>query len=149
MKTIIRADMCVRQVVERWPATRMVFQSYGIPTETAVYCGWETIESAAAAHGHWPADRLMGELIQAAGGQVEVRPDMPLIDLVRTCPAAAAVLEHYTILPPVESVAPWENIEQAAAVRGLWAVDGLVDELNAALESSERSDREQETTHHA
>jgi hypothetical protein len=146
MKTAIRPDMCVRQVVERWPATRVVFQSYGIPTETAAYSGWETLEGVAAAHGRWPADRLIAELIQAVGGRGKVRPDTPLIELVQSCPAAIAVLERYAIPLPAESVAPWESIEQAAAVRGLWAVDGLLDALNATLESFGENDREQETT---
>ena len=146
MMAAIRPDMCVRQVIERWPATRAVFQSYGIPTEPTAYPSWETIEGAAAARGYWPADRLMGELIQAAGGQSEVRPDTPLVDLVRTYPAAAAILERYGILSPGEGVASWESIEQAAAVRGLWAVDGLLDELNATLESFGRNDSERETS---
>lgn len=149
MKAAIRSDMGVRQVVERWPATRTVFDSYGIPTEMVSYSGWETIESAAAARGHWSADRLMNELVQAAGGQAEVRPDTTLIELVRTYPAAAAILERYAIPLPADGVAPWESIEQAAAVRGLWAVDGLLDALNAALESVKENDREEETTHDA
>jgi hypothetical protein len=149
MKTAIRPDMGVRQVVERWPATRLVFQSYGISTETGAYSGWETIESAAAARGHWPADRLMNELVQVTGDQAEVRPDTPLIELVRTYPAAGVILERYAIPLPAEGVAPWESIEQAAAVRGLWAVDGLLGALNAALESVEGNDREEETTHDA
>jgi hypothetical protein len=146
MTTVIRPDMCVRQVIERWPATREVFQSYGIPTETTAYPAWETIEGSAAAHGYWAAERLMDELIQAAGGRAEIRPETSLVELVRAYRPTAAVLERYGIRPPAESVAPWESIEQAAAVRGQWAVDGLVDDLNATIESFQGDDREGEPT---
>jgi hypothetical protein len=145
MKTAIRPDTCVRQVIERWPATRAVFQSYAIPTETAAHPAWETIEGAAAARGYWAADRLMSELIQATGVRAKLRLDTSLVELVRTYPTAAAVLERYSIHPSAESIASWESIEQAAAARGQWAVDGLLEELNAAREALEGDDRKRET----
>jgi hypothetical protein len=131
MQSPIRLEMTVQEVVKRWPATRPVFRRYGIPTETAACPNWETIEQAAAAQGHWAADQLIGELNQAAGVCADIQPDAPIVEVVRACPATRAIFERYGIFWQADRIAPWESIEQAAAARGHWAADSLLEELNA------------------
>ncbi len=127
----IHPDMTVLEIVERWPAARAVFQRYGIPTGTDPCPYWETIEQAAAVRGHWASDQLLGELNQAAGGEAGLRPDTSLVDVAATYPAARAILERYGIPCQADRVAPWESVEQAAAARGHWAADTLLEELKA------------------
>jgi hypothetical protein len=133
MKAFIHLEMTVQEVIEHWPATRAVFERHGIPTQTAPVPVWETIEAAAAAHGHWATDQLIGELNHAAGGQADIQPDIPIAELARAYPATQAVLDRYAIPYQANRGAHWETIEQAAATRGHWATDTLLDDLNAVL----------------
>ena len=48
-----------------------------------------------------------------------------------TYPTTRAVFERYDIPCPVDRITLWETIEQAAAARGYWAADALLDELSA------------------
>jgi uncharacterized protein len=61
--------MAVSLVAAAWPATRAVFEKYGIPWEDSPVPYWEPVLQAAAAHGLGPKERecLMGELVEAAG----------------------------------------------------------------------------------
>jgi uncharacterized protein len=63
--------MAVSLVAAAWPATRVVFEKYGIPWEDSPVPYWEPVVQAAAARGMGPAerDRLMAELIEARGDQ--------------------------------------------------------------------------------
>ena len=133
MRSSIRPEMTVQEAIDRWPATRAVFERYGIPTETASSPVWETIEQAAAAQGQWSADQLLGELNQTADRQADIQPETPIVEIVRTYPATRAIFERYGIPCQVDRIAPWETVEQAAAARGHWAADTLLDELNAVL----------------
>ncbi len=133
MRSSIRPEMTVQEVVDRWPATRAVFERYGIPTQTAPFPVWETIEQAAVAQGHWSADQLLGELNQATGRQADIQPETPILEVVTTYPATRAIFERYGIPCQIDRIAPWETIDQAAAARGHWAADALLDELNAVL----------------
>lgn len=133
MRSSIRPEMTVQEVVDRWPATRAVFERYGIPTQTAPFPVWETIEQAAVAQGHWSADQLLGELNQATGRQADIQSETPILEVVTTYPATRAIFERYGILCQIDRIAPWETIDQAAAARGHWAADALLDELNAVL----------------
>lgn len=130
MRSSIRPEMTVQEAVARWPATRAVFERYGIPTQTAPSPAWETIEQAAAVQGHWAADQLLGKLIQAVGRQADIQPEMPFVEVVTTYPATRAIFERYGIPYQFDRIASWETIEQAAAARGHWATDALLDELN-------------------
>jgi hypothetical protein len=123
--------MTVQEAVKRWPATRAVFERYGIPTETTTSPVWETIEQATAAQGHWSADQLLGELNRAAGGQADIQAETPIVEVVMAYPTTRAIFERYGIPCPADRIAPWETIEQAAAARGHWAADELSDELSA------------------
>ena len=133
MRSSIRPEMSVQQVVDRWPTTRAVFERYGIPTQTASCPIWETIEQAAAAQCLWSADQLVGELNQAAGRQADIQPETSIVEVVTTYPATRAILDRYGIPFQIDRIAPWETIEQAAAARGHWVTDALLDELNAVL----------------
>ena len=133
MRSSIRPEMTVQEAVDRLPATRAVFERYGIPTETASSPVWETIEQAAAAQGHWSADQLLGELNQTADRQADIQLETPIVEIVRTYPATRAIFERYGIPCQVDRIAPWETVEQAAAARGHWTADTLLDELNAVL----------------
>lgn len=64
----IRPSMAVSLVAERWPATRQVFERYGIPWQDSPVPFWEPIAQAAAARGYGPTDqqRLLDELNLAA-----------------------------------------------------------------------------------
>ena len=57
--------------------------------------------------------------------------DMPVAEVVVAYPATRAVFKCYGIPCQVDRITPWETIEQAAAARGHWAADSLLDELNA------------------
>jgi hypothetical protein len=131
MQPKIHVEMTVLEVVERWPATRAVFQRCGIPTQATNCPAWETVEQAAAAHGHRAADRLLAELKEAAGPGAGIQADTPVIQTVTIHPATQSVFERYDIPCQVDRVTVWETIEQAAAARGHWAADALLDELNA------------------
>lgn len=48
-----------------------------------------------------------------------------------TYPATRAIFERYNIPCQADRIATWETIEQAAAARGHWATDALLDELSA------------------
>jgi hypothetical protein len=123
--------MTVQETVDRWPATRAVFERYGIPTQTAPSPAWETIEQAAVAQGHWSADQLLGELNRAAGGQADIQAETSVVEVVMTYPATRAIFERHNIPCQADRIALWETIEQAAAARGHWVTDALLDELNA------------------
>jgi hypothetical protein len=125
--------MTVQETVDRWAATRAVFERYGIPTQTIPSPAWETTEQAAAAQGHWSADQLLGELNQATGGQPDIQPETPIVEIVTTYPATRTIFVRYGIPYYVDRIAPWETIEQAAAARGHWAADSLLDDLDAVL----------------
>ena len=132
MRSPVRPQMTVQETVARWPATRAVFERYGIPTQTAPSPAWETIEQAAAGQGHWSATQLLGELNRAAGGQADIQADTPIVEVVTTYLATRAIFERYNIACQADRIALWETIEQAAAARGHWAADALLDELSAA-----------------
>jgi hypothetical protein len=123
--------MTVQETVDGWPATRAVFERYGIPTQTTHSPGWETIEQASAAQGHWSADQLLSELNRAVGRQADFKAETPIVEVVKTHPATHAIFARYNIPSQADRIALWETIEQAAAARGHWASDGLLDELNA------------------
>jgi hypothetical protein len=131
MKLPVRLQMTVREAVDRLPSTRAVFERYGIPTQSNPSSGWETIEQASAAQGHWAADQLLGELDQATGGRVDIQAETPVVEAVTAYPATRAIFERYHIPCQANRIALWENIEQAAAARGHWAADALLDELGA------------------
>ena len=131
MGSPVRPQVTVQETVDRWPATRAVFERYGIPTQTAPSPAWETIEQAAAAQGHWSADQLLGELNRAAGGQADIQAETSIVEVVMTYPATRAIFERYNIPCQADRIALWETIEQAAAARGHWATDALLDELSA------------------
>lgn len=130
IEPLVRAEMTVQEVIERWPATRAVFRRYGIPTEMASSPSWETIEQAAAANGHWAADRLVGELNWAAGGRANIQADTAVVQVAAAYPATQAVFERYGIPCQSNRTPLWETIEQAAAARGHRADDSLLNELN-------------------
>jgi hypothetical protein len=127
---LVRAEMTIQEVIERWPTTRTVFRRYGIPTEVASSPSWETIEQAAVANGHWAADRLVGELNLVAGEEADIQADTSVVQVATAYPATQAVFEGYGIPCQADHVAPWETIEQAAAARGHWVADSLLNELN-------------------
>lgn len=133
MKSAVHPETTVREAVARWPATRSVFERYGIPIEIASCPAWETIEQAAAAQGHWAAEQLIGELNQVVGRKAGIQPNAPVIEVVAAYPATQVVFERFGIPCQAGRVASWETIEQAAAAQGHWAIDGLLDELNALL----------------
>jgi hypothetical protein len=128
--------MTVQEVVNRWPATCAVFERYGIPTKTAPSPVWETVEQAAAAQGHWSADQLLGELNLATGGQADIQTETPIVEIVTNFPATRTIFVRYGISYYADRIAAWETIEQAAAARGHWAADSLLDELNRLLRTS-------------
>jgi hypothetical protein len=130
IEPLVRTEMTVQEVIERWPATRAAFRRYGIPTEMASSPSWETIEQAAAANGHWAADRLVGELNQAAGGRANIQADAAVVQMATVYPATQAIFERYGIPCQSDCTPLWETIEQAAASRGHWADDSLLNELN-------------------
>ncbi len=61
--------MAVSLVATTWPETQAVFERHGIPWKDSPVPYWEPVAQAAAAHGMGPKERerLMGELIEAAG----------------------------------------------------------------------------------
>lgn len=127
----VHPGMTVYEVVARWPATRFIFERYGIPTEVIPVPAWETVEQAAAASGHWAADQLLSELNQVAGDDANIQANTPLSHVVATYPATQASFERYGIPCHVDCTTRWETIEQAAAAHGHWADSSLLDELNA------------------
>jgi hypothetical protein len=131
MRSPVRPQMTVQETVDRWPATRAVFERYGIPTQSTSSPGWETIYKASAAKGHWAADQLLGELDQATGGQADIQAESPIVEAVMTSPATVAIFKRYDILCQPDRIGLWETIEQAAAARGHWATDALLEELAA------------------
>jgi len=133
MNISIHAEMTVKETLDRCPATRAVFGRYGIPTQSVPSPLWETIEQAVAAQGHWPADQLLAELTQATGGQADIQPETSIVATVTTYRATRAIFERYGIPCQIDRIVPWETIEQAAAARGHWVADALLDELNAIL----------------
>jgi hypothetical protein len=123
--------MTVQETVDRWPATRAVFERYGISTQSTPSPAWEAIEQASAAQGHWSPDQLLGELNRVAGGQAGIQAETPIVEVVMTHPATRAIFDRYNIPCQADRIALWETIEQAAAARGHWAADALLDELSA------------------
>lgn len=123
--------MTVREVVQRCLAAQAVFHRYGIPTQLTSCPGWETVEQAAAARGCWAADQLLPELDRTAGGETVIQAHTPVVEVVAAHPAARTTFERYGIPYQPGRIAPWETIEQAAAARGHWVTDSLLDELNA------------------
>jgi hypothetical protein len=87
MRSSIHPEMTVQETVARWPATRVVFERYGIPTQTIPSPVWETIEQAASVQGHWAADKLLGELNQTIGRHADIQPEMPVVEVVTIYPA--------------------------------------------------------------
>ncbi len=67
--------MSTALVAEAWPATRAVFERYGIPWHDSPVPFWEPISQAAAARGLGPAAlaRLVAELNEATGSHPESR----------------------------------------------------------------------------
>lgn len=128
--SIIHPEMTVQETVARWPATRVVFERYGIPTQTTPSPVWETIEQAASVQGHWAADKLLGELNQTIGRHADIQPEMPIVEVVTAYPSTRTVFRRYGIPCQLDRIAHWETIEQAAAARGCWATDALLGELN-------------------
>jgi len=65
----IHGFMAISLVAEQWPATRKVFERYGIPWQDSPVPFWEPIVQAAAARGYGPTEqqRLLDELNRAAG----------------------------------------------------------------------------------
>jgi iron-sulfur cluster repair protein YtfE (RIC family) len=123
--------MTVREVVQRCPAGQAIFRRYGIPTQITSCPGWETVEQAAAAHGCWAADQLLPELDRMAGDKTIIHAHTSVVEIVATHPAARTTFERYGIPYQPGRIAHWETIEQAAAARGHWVTDSLLDELNA------------------
>ncbi len=133
MKSAVHPETTAREAIARWPATRFVFERYGIPIEIASCPTWETIEQAAATQSHWAAEQLIGELNRVVGGKAGIQPNAPVIEVVAAYPASQAVFERFGIPCQADRVAFWETIEQAAAAQGHWAIDALLDELNSLL----------------
>lgn len=69
--------MSVSLVASAWPATRAVFEQYGIPWNDSPVPTWEPVLQAAAAHGLSPQGQqmLLGELVEAAGHLLSERVD--------------------------------------------------------------------------
>jgi predicted TIM-barrel fold metal-dependent hydrolase len=65
----INRFMAVSEVADSWPATRTVFDRYGIPWKDSPVPSWEPIVQAAAVRGYGPAaqQRLVDELNAAVG----------------------------------------------------------------------------------
>ena len=56
--------MAISAVADKWPATRAVFDKYGLPWHDSPVAYWEPITQAAAAHGWTPTQQqqLLAEL---------------------------------------------------------------------------------------
>jgi hypothetical protein len=123
--------MTVLEVVERWPATRATFARFGIPVQTSRLLGWESIEQAAAVQGYWAADQLLVELNQIAEGEPNIEAHTTVLEVATIHPVTQAIFERHGILCQADRIAPWETVEQAAAARGHWAADSLLEALNS------------------
>jgi hypothetical protein len=74
----------------------------------------------------------VAELNEIAGGEADIEAHMPVVEVLTTHPATQAIFERHSILCQPDRIAPWETIQQAAAARGHWATDSLLDTLNSA-----------------
>jgi hypothetical protein len=95
----------------------------------------------------WFEDGFMQELRAAlpAADPRQQLDDLALVhektrDLADSYPTVKALIEYYDV-PAVDTpVPPWEPIEQAAATRGLWPVDDLIEALNQVIAEESRHD---------
>jgi hypothetical protein len=142
--SLISKDMPVMFVAREYPITGQVFEKYGIPHHDQRVPAWMGLVQPLAQNSVWFEDGFVQELRATipADDPMQDLDDLALVhektrEVAAKYPAAKALFERYAV-PCVDSpVPPWEPIEQAAAARGVWPVDELIEELNQAIEEGD------------
>lgn len=143
----ITPDMPVMFVAKEHPGTIPVFVQHGIAWRDQRVPPWMSLIQPLAQRNVWFEDGFMQELRAAlpAADPRQQLDDLALVhektrDLADSYPTVKALLEYYDV-PAVDTpVPPWEPIEQAAATRGLWPVDDLIEALNQVIAEEGRHD---------
>jgi predicted TIM-barrel fold metal-dependent hydrolase len=141
----ITRDMSIMMVAKEYPATIPVFQKHGLPWRDQRVPAWMGLIQPLAQRNVWFEGEFIQELRAAlpAGDPLHQLDDLALVhektrDLAARYPAVKALIEKYDVPAMDSPLPPWEPIDQAAAAHGVWPVDGLLAELNAAVAAGGR-----------